>query len=273
MSDYEEKRKRRIEKYRQRAKKHEQLSIDFDKSAKEISSFIPFGQPILVGHHSEARHRRDLDKIHNKMGKSIEHSKTAEYYHQRAIAAENNTAISSDDPEALEKLSKRIETRQALQEKCKALNRLLRKANLSKDDFDNVKKRLAEIIPNKEERLWLLKQVQYTNDEKIIIPGFMLTNNNAQINADKKRLKRLQEARAHETCEYMIGDVRVVENVEMNRLQLFFPDKPDDETRRRLKSYGYRWAPSHGCWQAYLTPRSRHQLSQVLPQQTDEETT
>lgn len=59
--------------------------------------------------------------------------------------------------------------------------------------------------------------------------------------------------------EYQNG-VKVVENVEENRLQVFFPGKPDEETRTKIKRAGFRWSPTNGCWQAYLTNNSRWNL-------------
>src|SRR5690606_38121523 len=41
------------------------------------------GTPILVGHHSEKRHRRDLERIDNRMRRSIEEDKKAEHYQHR----------------------------------------------------------------------------------------------------------------------------------------------------------------------------------------------
>lgn len=51
---------------------------------QSISSMIPPGQPILVGHHSERRHRRDLDRMDSGMRKGVEESKKSEYYADRA---------------------------------------------------------------------------------------------------------------------------------------------------------------------------------------------
>ena len=41
------------------------------------------GQPILVGHHSEGRHRRDLKRIDNNMRKSVEESEKVDYFQSR----------------------------------------------------------------------------------------------------------------------------------------------------------------------------------------------
>ena len=43
------------------------------------------------------------------MEKSVEAGKKAEYYEAKAEAAENNQAISSDDPEAIQKLTDKLE--------------------------------------------------------------------------------------------------------------------------------------------------------------------
>ncbi|WP_080637031.1 MULTISPECIES: DUF3560 domain-containing protein [Lachnospiraceae] len=64
---------------------------------------------MLVGHHSEARARRDQKKIWDSMEKSVEAGKKAEYYEAKAEAAEHNQAISSDDPEAIQKLMDKLE--------------------------------------------------------------------------------------------------------------------------------------------------------------------
>jgi len=68
--------------------KNEKESTDRYNAAKEISSYIPFGQPILVGHHSEGRHRRDLQRIDDNMRKSVEASDKAAYYADRLANAE-----------------------------------------------------------------------------------------------------------------------------------------------------------------------------------------
>lgn len=57
------------------------------KGAKDIAKHIPFGQPILVGHHSEKRHRRDLEKIERGYRKSFEAQAESEHLERRAKAS------------------------------------------------------------------------------------------------------------------------------------------------------------------------------------------
>lgn len=49
-----------------------------------IADNIPFGQPILVGHHSEKRARKDAERIQNGMHKAVNAWKAAEYWTGKA---------------------------------------------------------------------------------------------------------------------------------------------------------------------------------------------
>src|SRR5258707_10679155 len=46
-----------------------------------------FGQPILVGHHSERHARKDAERIENGMRKTVQMWQTARYWEQRAAGA------------------------------------------------------------------------------------------------------------------------------------------------------------------------------------------
>lgn len=52
-----------------------------------ISDNIPLGQPILVGHHSEKRARKDAQRIENGMKKAVKMWETSEYWTRRAAGA------------------------------------------------------------------------------------------------------------------------------------------------------------------------------------------
>lgn len=52
-----------------------------------ITKHIPFGQPILVGHHSEKRARRDAARIEAGTRKSVEKWEQSKYWTERAAAA------------------------------------------------------------------------------------------------------------------------------------------------------------------------------------------
>lgn len=52
-----------------------------------IADNIPFGQPILVGHHSERRARKDAEKIQDGMRKAVKMWDQAQYWQDRAKGA------------------------------------------------------------------------------------------------------------------------------------------------------------------------------------------
>ncbi len=60
--DYEERRESRIERLENRVAAAQTESNAAYEAAHSIMKHIPPGQPILVGHHSERHHRRDLDR-------------------------------------------------------------------------------------------------------------------------------------------------------------------------------------------------------------------
>lgn len=61
----------------------------FDR-ARQISSHIPLGQPILVGHHSERQHRRDIARIENGMQKGVTEHKKSEYLACKASSLQHD---------------------------------------------------------------------------------------------------------------------------------------------------------------------------------------
>lgn len=63
MNDYERKQEARRQRYEELAAKNEKESSRRFGTAHEIGSHIPLGQPILVGHHSERRHRADIRRV------------------------------------------------------------------------------------------------------------------------------------------------------------------------------------------------------------------
>lgn len=128
---YRERREARAERLREWADKRETKSDAARAGVDRIADQIPFGQPILVGHHSERRARRDQDRIHDGMRATIEHGRKADDFRSRAdnIEAAADNAIYSDDPDAAERLTEKIAKLEAERETIKARNAEYRKAH------------------------------------------------------------------------------------------------------------------------------------------------
>lgn len=89
------------------------------KAGHRIADGIPFGQPILVGHHSERRARRDAERIDSAMRQSIDQTKTAARHAERAAAAGAFKAYRTNPARTL----RRIETLETeLRRVCAAFN-------------------------------------------------------------------------------------------------------------------------------------------------------
>lgn len=85
---------------------------------------------------------------------------------------------------------------------------------------------------------------------------FELTNNNANIRRLRDRLATVEKAHATPATEHQGTKARLEDCPAENRVRLFYPGKPDADTRATLKSSGFRWTPSLGCWQAYRNNRT-----------------
>ena len=80
---------------------------------------------------------------------------------------------------------------------------------------------------------------------------YEMSNRSANIRRIKKRIANLEATAGDTTAEKTFGAVTVVDSVEENRLQIFFPGKPGDDTRKALKGWGFRWSPTSGAWQRH----------------------
>ena len=254
MSDYEERKQARIDRYRERAEQARQESRELSRESISMLEHIPPGQPILVGHHSERGHRKLLERSDRKMEQSIAASEKAAYYEHKAEAAERNTAIFSDDPEALTKLNKKLESLQVAQTRMKQINAYYRKHGTCQG-FHGLSDEQAEKLDDRVRNGY--------SWEKAPSPAYALSNNNQEIRRLKERIKQLTQARevGYQGWEFEGG--KVVANAENNRLQIFFDEIPSPELRQELKSRGFRWARSEGAWQRQLTDNAIYSASRI----------
>lgn len=254
MNDYEERKQARIDRYREKAEKARQQSSQLSHESVSMLEHIPPGQPILVGHHSERGHRKLLERSDRKMEQSIAASEKADYYEHKARAAESNTAISSDDPAALEKLQAKLSRLQEKQAFMKTVNAYYRKHQTCRG-CEGVSPELAAELDNSMINAYSWETVPY--------PRYALSNNNQEIHRIQERIKQLERNRDVGFQGWEFAGGKVVANAEKNRLQIFFDEIPPEETRRELKSRGFRWARSEGAWQRQLTRDAIYAASRI----------
>lgn len=184
---------------------------------------IPFGQPV---HGSRDRNYRR--KASDQIDSGYRLSKEADHFERKAEAAENNHAISADDPMAIEKLTAKLDDLQRLQEKMKDTNKACRHAG-----------------------------------EPAHYPGWALQNNNANIRRIKDRIEELKN-KAEQEAETWTGEGWTAEtDTDDNRIRVYFDSKPDEATRTILKGYGFRWSPKAGAWQRQDTRAGRSAMRMI----------
>lgn len=264
-SNYYQRQQARLERAQELADKNRAATDTAHKAAFGILEHIPPGQPILVGHHSEKRHRRDLARVDRHMEAARTATEKAAHYESKAATIERTLngegAISSDAPDAADLLRERIAKAEADQARMKAANKIICR-----------KPSGPEHRPGKIADLQTLGFSERAAAELFTpdcfggvgFQSFRLTNNGANIRRMKERLASLERSAALETTEREEKGVRVVENAEENRLQLFFPGKPSDETRDTLKRHGFRWCRTEGAWQRMLNNGARYAAKCVL---------
>lgn len=169
--------------------------------------------------------------------------------------------ISSDDPQAVEKLEAKLAALEKHQELMKAANVAIRMKDPTEGDA-----KLAELGYTPED-IAKLRAPDFCG--RIGYPAYALQNNNANIRRIRGRIAELKK-RTESTPEgWEFDGGRVVVNTTENRLQVIFDGKPDADVRTELKGEGFRWAPSQGAWQRQLTDnamRAARRLKCIAPQ-------
>lgn len=163
--------------------------------------------------------------------------------------------ISSDDPKALDKLRKKLAELEASQELMKAVNAYYRKNKTLEGcpdiSEDTIRKLQADMAST-----WHLEDKPFAS--------YALSNNNANIKRTQERIAELEKRQTEAAPEgWTFDGGEVVINTEMNRLQILFDDRPDDNLRAELKSRGFRWAPSQSAWQRQLTDNAIYAAKKV----------
>lgn len=262
MNAYEAKQEARRERLERRADKLRGVAArEFDKAdLREEKSGIPFGQPILVGHHSEKRHRNAIKRADAAMGRAVAATEAAGKAAARA-AAVGTGGISSDDPDAIDKLREKLATLEARQNRMRHINKV--HAAFKKNPEAPRTKTLMGELTAEERRIVETYEPPYSWEKHPFAP-YQLSNNNANIKRVRDRIATLERAAEREHKEVTHGNIKLVQNVEENRVQLIFPGKPDRETRTKLKRAGFRWAPSAGAWQRHLNNAGIWAAEQVV---------
>lgn len=220
--DYEERRQARIDRLNGAAYKAGKESDAAIKRSYDLTKNIPLGQPNIRGALTGV-----MNKSRNAADRAVELNEKSGYYAGRAEAAENNRSISSDDPDAVEKLKAKLAALETERERVKASNKAARAAG-------------------KEPAPW------YT------LP--YLGKDIKRIQGRIAQLERVDQMPA-ETIQFDGGEI--ISDADTNRVMIRHDEKPDDETIRALKNNGFHWSHSEKAWQRLRNPNALYVAKRI----------
>lgn len=177
------------------------------------------------------------------------------------IEAVGSGPVDLADPHAREMLADQLQKLQNKLDESKALNAYYRK-HKSFDGFPSLTaeaaaKLTASFADTQERCPWV----------KSPIPDYELTSLRGKIKRVQARLdeldKRAQQAELPADSTKFPGG-EIVRNLEADRLQILFDEKPDEDTRAALKQNGFRWSPRYSAWQRQLTPNAEAAARRAL---------
>jgi flagellar motility protein MotE (MotC chaperone) len=200
--------------------------------------------------HSERRDRNFRNRIHNTYGKSFALSDKASYYEGKA-ASVGSGGISSDDPEAIQKLKIELAGCEALQTKMKKTN-----ACIKKNDREGLK-----ALGFSDHGIDGLFKPDFC--KRIGFAAYQLSNNNANIRRIKVRIKDLETRAKLEDKEEEGKGYIYREDTAENRVMFIFEGKPDQAIRNILKKNAFKWSPSREAWVRQLNNAGIYAAQQI----------
>lgn len=229
----------KLEKREEWAGKAEKRSTERFDAAHRATEGIPFGQPILVGHHSEGRHRATLARSDNQMRKGCEEADLAKHHASKAdgLATQLDSSIFSDDHDAIEQLEARIAEREAERDRWKAYNASCRKGEPDASLLDEHQRKniesTARVCP-----AFIGKKGQ--------APSYILTNLGGVIRNDKKRIEQIKCRVRNAQIAADAGGVFITKpDATYGYCRVVFAEKPDWSILKALKAADFTWGSGH----------------------------
>jgi hypothetical protein len=177
----------------------------------------------------------------------------AEHYLQLLRTA-HTQPIKSNDPEATEALTAKLEGLKAEHAAMKAVNAYYRK-NGTLDGCPELTPAARKAIEGMWARGWYVG-VPY--------PTYTLANSLANVKRTEQRLNGLKAAQVAAPAEEEHDGITYREDTEQMRVQLIFDGKPAEDVRAILKKWAFRWSPRNSAWQRQLTDNGKRAARRAM---------
>jgi len=199
------------------------------------------------------------ERAHRMVGRAFEELNNARAALDRRLRQHGpSPVIRSDDATAVAQLEARIAAAQKSQAWMKAANRIIREVGT--DEAWKVSRLETEC------------GIRATHARELLKPDFAgrtgfadfeLSNNAANIRRMQDRVEALRAEGARESLTFHFPGGRVEDHASDCRVRIYHDEKPGPDTIGRLKSHGFHWSPSRGCWQRLRNNAARHAATLV----------
>ena len=162
--------------------------------------------------------------------------------------------ISSDDPNSIQKLEAKLASLEKSQETMKAVNAYYRTHKTLEGCPHLTKEQLTELRED-------IRKFPHLEGKPYA--SWQLSNNNAEMHRIRSRIQELKNKQEVGFVGWVFDGGEVQANVEANRLQIVFDERPDDTTRSELKSNGFRWSPTNSAWQRQLNGNAYYAADRI----------
>lgn len=189
--------------------------------------------------------------------------------------------IDNTDPYAIEKISGKIKFLENAHDVTLMYRRACKKVGLSTWSFNDTPEESEKRKDAMRDTITAAKEKGYNDGQiKHGINHPFPQNQTQDIARNKQRLEEMQKRKEaiEKVAATESGDAGnsgsvgrvdfdggyVYENLDMDRIQIIYDEKPDRETINKLKSNGFRWSPSQGAWQRQLNRNGRMAVNRVF---------
>ena len=182
---------------------------------------------------------------------------------KRYADGRDTSPISSDDPQALEKLTARLQHLTESQQVMKDVNAYYRKHG-TVDGAPHISEKTAGSIKAAMARDW--------RKDPRPFEAYHLSNNSANMARIRQRIAQIEKERQAAPVEpVQAGNApgtfqgfTLTEDAADMRIRFVFEEKPGEDTRSLLKRHGFKWSPRAGAWQRMLNGNGRYAAREVI---------
>lgn len=160
----------------------------------------------------------------------------------------------------VERLQSKLDTLTELQEKMKAVNKIVRNSKLSEIEQHEELEAIGLSARTINE---VMAEPQYSFLKKGF-QTYQLSNNLAKIKATQAAIERHKAMAEAEDKEIKFNGGRVVVCNSDERMRFYFDEIPSVEVRNLMKRNAFKWSPKNGAWQRQLTANCKFDTKRIL---------